>query len=61
MKATIKEKTKELYRNTKEIILFFEDQMSANLTWYRNGNLMYLNRADKDVCVFYDRSIFRKI
>lgn len=54
-------KENKLYKNTKQIILFFEEVIAANLIWYKKGNVMYLNQKESSVCVFYDESIFRKI
>ena len=60
MKTTgnLKASGNTLFKNIKQIILYFEDQIEPGKTWIKKGNLMFMKSKNEELVVRYDKNIF---
>ena len=60
MKTTgnLKASGNALFKNIKQIILYFEDQIEPGKTWIKKGNLMFMKSKNEELVVRYDKNIF---
>ncbi|WP_447951281.1 hypothetical protein [Chryseobacterium koreense] len=50
-----------LFRNVKQIIMYFEDQIEPGKTWIKKGNLMFMTTKGYKLVVHYDENVFVRI
>lgn len=64
-KMKVEPKTRDskraLFRNVKQIIMYFEDQIEPGKTWQKKGNLMFMRTKGEKLAVHYDKNVFVQV
>ncbi|WP_304344133.1 hypothetical protein [Chryseobacterium koreense] len=50
-----------LFRNVKQIIMYFEDQIEPGKIWIKKGNLMFMAAKGDKLVVHYDENVFVRV